>query len=341
MKRVSYPFEVITPALAGGAQPKQRAEIRPASIRGQLRWWFRVLGGFKSQSGSVRSREAEVFGSISNDSPHASKLVVRVSNAPASSAPRTMEDLGAAPFSKKGYLLWPLRRDEDARATVPPGSKFELQILWKGDARLWPSIQALIAVFANLGSLGFRGRRAMGALACTSSIPLAEAISFFASPTNISVKAMAADSADQALSQLGGWLKSWRAYGRTGQNDAEQGMPGFKWAKSDHDLGAAILSRNPSRPQSMYRAAIGLPLNQRFQRDNLDWKPAGAGRFASPVLLRPHRTASGQWKALVIFVHNHEWPSNEHITADRGGTVSVSLDLLKAMQADPNLTPLH
>jgi CRISPR-associated protein Cmr1 len=341
MKRASYPFEVITPALAGGAQPHRKAEIRPASIRGQLRWWFRVLGGFKSQSGSVRSREAEVFGSISTDSPNASRLVVRVSNPPASSPPKTMEELGAAPFSEKGYLLWPLRRQEDARATIAPGSKFELQILWKGNPELWPSIQALVAVFANLGSLGFRGRRAMGALTSQATQPLGQALNFFATPANISIQGMDAASADNAISRLGGWLKSWRAYGRTGQNDAEKGMPGFKWAKSDHDLGAAILSGNPSRPPAIYRAAIGLPLNQRFRRDNLDWKPAGAGRFASPVLLRPHRTPSGQWKALVIFVHNHEWPSNQKVTADRGRAASVSLELLKAMQADPNLTPLQ
>ena len=344
MKRASFPFEVLTPAIAGGAQPKQRAEIRPSSIRGQLRWWFRVLGGFQAQSGSVRAREAEVFGSIADGQPAASKLVVRVCNAPASTAPQTMQDLKVAPFSDKGYLLWPLQETKtagkaNARATIAPGSKFELQILWKGAPELWPGIEALVSVFANLGSLGFRGRRAMGALAGVSTLPLQSALSLFASPAHISLTALDASNSDNALSSLGGWLKSWRAYGRTGQNDAEQDMPGFERAKSDHDLGAALLFGNQPRPQAIYRAALGLPLNQRFQGGSLDWKPLNSGRFASPVLLRPHRTPTGQWKALVIFIHKHEWPQGEQVTAGRGRTVPVSADLLKAMQADPRLNP--
>lgn len=347
MKRATFHFEVLTPAIAGGAQPKQKAEIRPASIRGQLRWWFRVLGGFQAQTGNVRAREAEVFGSIEDGDPKASKLVVRVCNAPPSSVAKTMQELDAAPFSDKGYLLWPLQETRtagkaNARATIAAGSKFELQILWKGAPSLWRDIEALISVFANLGSLGFRGRRAMGALASTTVPPLPTlemALSRFACPANISVKAMEANSGDRAISTLGGWLKSWRAYGRTGQNNAEQGMPGFNWARSDHDLGAAILSGTQQRPQAMYRAALGMPLNQRFQRDHLDWKPLNSGRFASPVLLRPHRAPTGHWKALVIFIHKHEWHDDERVTAGRGRTAPVSPDLLKAMQADPRLHP--
>lgn len=340
MKRASFQFEVLTPAIAGGASPKQRAEIRPASIRGQLRWWFRTLGGFQSQSGTVRAREAEVFGSISEGALHSSPLVVRVARAPASTPPKTMDGLGAAQFSDKGYLLWPLRRPEDARATIEPGSKFELQVLWKGKVALWPDVLALVSIFANLGSLGFRGRRAMGALTASSVPPLSEALERFASARDISIKSISAKSGDNAIKELGGWLKSWRAYGRTKDNPrAEQNMPGFHWAKSDHDLGAAILFGGTQSP-AVFRAALGLPLNQRFQAGkSLDWN-TDTGRFASPVLLRPHRTPAGEWKALVIFVHKHEWPAGKQVNAGRQARVPVSLDLLKAMQADPRLTPV-
>ena len=337
MKRASFQFEVLTPAIAGGANPKQRAEIRPASIRGQLRWWFRALGGFQSQLGTVRAREAEVFGSISEGALHSSPLVVRVARAPVSTTPKTMDGLGAAQFSDKGYLLWPLRRTEDARATIEPGSKFELQVLWKGQVALWPDVLALVSIFANLGSLGFRGRRAMGALRASSVPPLPEALERFSSPRDISIKSIPATGGDNAIKELGGWLKSWRAYGRTKDNPRpEQNMPGFNWAKSDHDLGAAILFGGP-QPPAVFRAALGLPLNQRFQAGSLDWN-TDSGRFASPVLLRPHRTPAGEWKALVIFIHKHEWPMGKQVNAGRRTRVSVSLDLLKAMQADPRLT---
>jgi CRISPR type III-B/RAMP module RAMP protein Cmr1 len=337
MKRASFQFEVLTPAIAGGARSKRQAEIRPASIRGQLRWWFRVLGGFQSQTGSVRSREAEVFGSISGDTLHSSLLMVRVAQAPVCTPPKTMEGLGAAQFSEKGYLLWPLRRDEDARATIAAGSTFELQVLWKGEIAFWPDVLALVSIFANLGSLGFRGRRAMGALTAKSVPPLAEALERFASPRDISIKWIPATSGDNAIKELGGWLKSWRAYGRTRDDPRpEQQMPGFKWAKSDHDLGAAVLFGGPQSP-AVFRAALGLPLNQRFNAGSLDWN-TDSGRFASPVLLRPHRTPAGEWRALVVFIHKHEWPVQENVNAGRRTRISVSLELLKAMQGDPRLT---
>jgi CRISPR type III-B/RAMP module RAMP protein Cmr1 len=337
MKRASFQFEVLTPAIAGGARSKRQAEIRPASIRGQLRWWFRVLGGFQSQTGSVRSREAEVFGSISGDTLHSSRLTVRVAHAPVCTPPKTMEALGAAQFSEKGYLLWPLRKDDDARATIAAGSKFELQVLWKGETAFWPDVLALVSIFANLGSLGFRSRRAMGALAANSVPPLAAALGRFASPRDISIKWLPAKNADNAIKELGGWLKSWRAYGRTKDDPRpEQQMPGFKWAKSDHDLGAAVLFGG-TQAQAVFRAALGLPLNQRFNAGSLDWN-TDSGRFASPVLLRPHRTPEGEWRALVVFIHSHEWPVGTQVNAGRRKRVSVSLELLKAMQADTRLT---
>jgi CRISPR type III-B/RAMP module RAMP protein Cmr1 len=340
MNRSSFSFEVLTPAIAGGANPKMRAEIRPASIRGQLHWWFRTLGGFKMQTGPVRSREAEIFGSVAKNDAKASRLVIRVSNPPSSTPPMTMEALGAKPFSDKGYLLWPLRRQEDARATIAPGSKFEIQVLWLGDPKLWASIQALISVFAHVGSLGFRGRRAMGALHSGSVLPFSEALSHFEKPTNITIKSIntTLSSADRSIQELGRWLKSWRAHGRTKDDPRpEQEMPGFKWAKSDHDLGANLLSRRNPGAAQIYRPAVGMPLTQRFTGGALEWKPGNQGRFASPILLRPYRTSTGVWKALVLFIHCHEWDQNKQVSPNRGVTVRVSLDLLRAMQNDPQL----
>ena len=341
MKHAAFQFEILTPAIAGGADPKHRAEIRPPSIRGQLRWWFRVLGGFKSQTGTLRSREMEIFGSVGKDNTHSSNLVVRIPNPPVSQTPQTMEELGAQPFSDAGYLLWPLRRKEDARPTIRPGLKFELQIIWKGNPTLWPEIKALITVFGHLGSLGFRGRRAMGALTLQTQLSLKSALGFFQSPEHISVKSLEANNGEHAIKQLGYWLKSWRAYGRTSERErAEKQMPGFKWASSDHDLGASLLFGNQQRPQQIFRAAIGLPLTQRFQGGSLDWKTSDAARFASPVLLRPYRSPSGSWHALVIFVLNHEMKEGSTVSAGRGRTVPVSLDLLKAMKMDPRLKDL-
>lgn len=68
MKSETFHLELITPCFCGGAEPEKQAEIRAPSIRGQLRWWFRTLGGFKSLAPMpVHEQEAMVFGSTAGD----------------------------------------------------------------------------------------------------------------------------------------------------------------------------------------------------------------------------------------------------------------------------------
>ena len=69
MIHIEEKLTLITPCFCAGADPKV-AELRAPSIRGQLRWWFRVLGG-------TPEKEKEVFGGV-HEGAKASKIVVRV-----------------------------------------------------------------------------------------------------------------------------------------------------------------------------------------------------------------------------------------------------------------------
>jgi CRISPR-associated protein Cmr1 len=64
MKRYELQVEFVTPCFLGGADKEAAAEWRAASIRGQLRWWFRSLAGGLYQGSHQRVRDAEalVFG---------------------------------------------------------------------------------------------------------------------------------------------------------------------------------------------------------------------------------------------------------------------------------------
>lgn len=62
------------------------------------------------------------------------------------------------------------------------------------------------------------------------------------------------------------------------------------------------------------------------------------GRFASPILLRPHRDTDGKWHALVIFVDAHRWPKDKPVFLN-GQPRRVSLDLYNAMKNDRRLKP--
>jgi len=351
MIRQTYTLEIITPCFCAGANPAE-AEIRASSIRGQLRWWFRVLGGFKSLAPiSVREQEAMIFGSAAGDVEIAGKLQVRVKTHPMKQSVKDGQQLGHPNFSDSAFLTFPIQSREkgsqktqyNGRGVIADG-RFDLIILWKGGPQLQSDICALVAVFGLLGSLGFRGRRAMGALAFVGSLPISlpTALSCFVSPEAIAIKSLVANSAENAISILGGWLRSCRSHGRSGQNEKETKSAYFKYAKNDHDIGYSLPE---TQGKDAFRPALGLPIIQRIRNGTNNWewdwnaiKGKAEGRFASPVILRPHRDAERNWHALVIFVEALKWPEGKQVFLN-GKARSVSLDLYEAMKRDSKLAP--
>ena len=356
MIRQTYQFEILTPCFCGGAEPLQRPEIRAASIRGQLRWWFRVLGGFKSLApADACCQEKQVFGSAAGESGHAGQLILRVTDcSDPSSEPKGERDFPA----DANYILFPLRKTNrgvfgDLDGKNQRFGSFRMEVLWKGKPSQAADVEALITVFANLGALGFRSRRAMGALALTHHImSLADALGRFQSESSIDIRAMPAANAASAIKVLANWLRDWRAHGRS--KDLKPGNaanlppenPGFQYAKRDHDIGygiAAVMNKPAFRP------ALGLPIIQRTSNrtNRWEWKwnqqnGKFEGRFASPVLLRPHRDAKDNWHALVIFVDVHKWPDGptpgrpKQVFLNRN-LCDVSLDLYEEVKKDTRL----
>jgi CRISPR/Cas system CMR-associated protein Cmr1 (group 7 of RAMP superfamily) len=305
MKTEHFELELLTRCFLGGANPLTTAELRASSIRGQLRWWFRTLGGFNAPASSnLRQQEDEIFGMAADGSGTAGMLRVQILR----TASVTQEVIGLGlgrvqvPVGEK-YFLWPFEQDPmKPRACLATGTKFQLRVHWRGNPALWPSIRALVTVFGQLGSLGTRSRRAMGALTFANAPPnLSTALAHFSSPTSITVRQLNSvghTTVQAAVAALAEWLKQWRGYTVSIR------------ARQDHDLGAGLaLATQPA-----YRAALGLPIGQRFNGGRtVKWefgRRPNKGRFASPVILRPYRVAAQQWRALVIFVDAHEWPDD-------------------------------
>lgn len=349
MKSETFEFEIITPCFCGGAEPQERAEIRAPSIRGQLRWWFRALWGFKSLAKlDLKEQEAAIFGSASGESGCASKLTLRVEPCSPGKPLFSKEakddiEMNAKPGSDKGYLLFPLRKNRKGVFLYP--YFFKLTVLWKGDDKYWDDICALIKVFGHLGALGFRSRRAMGALSLrkyNTKSELKAALNRFNCPSNIDIKYLKANSSENAIIELGRWLKRWRSSAKSMQN---QGESGYKYAKNDRDIGYNILN-GIFLKQPTYKPAIGLPIIQSFKgRGKVNWcksrkegreEDREEGRFASPVILRPYKSENNQWYGLVMFVDIYKWRDNDNVYID-GKPFPVSLDLYKAMKNSSKL----
>lgn len=169
MRTETYTLTFLTPCFCAGAD-QSRAEIRPSSIRGQLRWWFRALGGSKCD-------ERDLFGGVHGEAPTASAIVVRVSdikhgqpwnpphvspNSPSSYVWHFASVSGKQPGSRGYGPRW--NRD----AVLSPGTSFKLHILYRHplpDA-LNAAFKRSLACFLTLGSFGLRATRGLGAFSC-------------------------------------------------------------------------------------------------------------------------------------------------------------------------------
>jgi len=353
-----FHLELITPCFCGGAEPDKQAEIRAPSIRGQLRWWFRTLGGFKSladQKVGVRQQEDMIFGTVAGGKGSAGRLIVRVEAPNGRSLTDSAEFQTPDMASPEGYLLFPLRQKTRKKSALP---SFTLQLVWRGTPALQGEIQALGAILGHLGSVGFRGRRAMGAMAFSQPGPdLKTALARFNKPDAVNVYELddACGNASASTIGLAKWLKSWRQHGRTPQLATNE--PGFGFARRDHNEGLARLRGQPvtsdppghaskGKVGETFRPTLGLPIIQFFSSQpkgsnkvNWDFGSGNAkGRFASPVILRPHRDALDKWHSLVIFLDAHKWPESHPVYLN-GQPRAVSLALYEAMKSDPGLKP--
>src|SRR5437868_2008552 len=116
MMKVELKVKILTPLFIGGAN-QQQPELRPASVRGALRFWLRAgLGGVIGDKNWARlySLEAEVFG----EAERGSTVNVR---------------LLQPPFASRREPLLPHRHDQTAglSSAVPDGVEFNLTLALK------------------------------------------------------------------------------------------------------------------------------------------------------------------------------------------------------------------
>lgn len=248
------------------------------------------------EQGSGADQEDLIFGRTAGARGQAGKLLLRITSPPLENEPANAADLGAGMNTLLGYALFPLRPfgDQDGRrGKIREGQKFRLEVVWRGEAGLWDSVAALVAVWGHLGWLGFRGRRAFGALQLISpELCLWDALSHFWRPEHVRILELPQDNLTdgrQTAARLLVWYRSWRHPGQRGrrwdrqsrrwvdipaQQQAEnRAQPGFAYARRDHNEGLAVQGTgapnpDPENPRGRagesFRPALGLPMIQYF-----------------------------------------------------------------------------
>ncbi len=144
MHKTTFHCEVLSPMFIAGADGTT-PEIRPPSIRGMMRFWWRALHGHLSVV-NLKKEEEKLFGGPDNKSPF-SVRVVRTSY----TISNVEKLVPHKPFP--AFCI-----EEKSKFSVVLQSGFPNM-----DTKTWEKIQSIFIVSACLGGLGRRTRRGMGA----------------------------------------------------------------------------------------------------------------------------------------------------------------------------------
>ena len=303
----------------GGVDPGEidrSLPVRPSALRGQLRFWWRLLNGSGQTSQQLFSDESALWGGISSRGPQASQVSLHVKTASVGDGELVAKSR-IANFPHYALILEP-KADP---ILLKSGYKFELTICFERTVQRKQRAQVLEALrwWASFAGVGARTRRGLGAVKVVHS--------------NTGLKPVSAEEVERRggkmalLSPGNDALKAWTtAVNALRRFRQEQGIgrkagPGRShWPEPDtiRDVtGQSARNHPPVHPAKGYypRAAFGMPLVFHFKqsRDPNDGRdpedmvltPDGHNRMASPLILRPYHDGR-QYRPLALLLPGWE-----------------------------------
>ena len=181
MKKIIFEIETITPMFLAGAN-QSKAELRAASIKGLLRFWWRALQA-EADLDKLRKKEARIFGS-SDEGVGGSTFGIRLSNTenvqPVTTRLPNNNQIHTVTFRSQRqnrqiiinileYLAYgpynPQRKK--LRPYIPENRKFNLILSFNKEQYL-PEVLKAMCVFSLFGGLGSRSRNGFGSFCITN-----------------------------------------------------------------------------------------------------------------------------------------------------------------------------
>lgn len=362
-------YRFLTYVFGGGVRIREHRKLRDeltpvrgASIRGQLRFWWRACnpGGCETLA-KLRAREAEIWGATSAPS----RVTVEVIEQPKPPQEVAVYREGGGVYrgmEAYAYGAFPLQPAREARDRRPGvlfdyrKSSFSLRLTYPRD--LAADVQEALWAWEAFGGLGARTRRGFGAVHPTKTpVQLREVKSFLARletrPRIPGVPSLAgarmAFSETASFDALDAWktgldllrrIRQGPGFGRNhGQEPRRPGRS--RWPEPDEirRLTGAASSRH-DKPEvsvrSFPRAAFGMPIVFHFKDSGdpsckpLELRPKEFERFASPLLLRP--VADGQKFRTLAVVLSSEPPAAQLLAGKKSFPVETGLDSTTAAQ---------
>lgn len=174
MEKFSVTLKTITPLFLGGADPNEKAELRPPSIKGAMRFWYRAIDP------EYKEWEDKIFGSTEQGQ---GVFFIRLKNYKqgANGFKKSDYDLlttDSGKNSKNGiiYLGFPLetgdnrRNNYQQRKFIKAGEIIDFDLIFreKPDEKIRKAILGSLWLLGHIGGLGSRSRRGFGTVALQS-----------------------------------------------------------------------------------------------------------------------------------------------------------------------------
>lgn len=313
MERETLQVEFVTPCFLGGAS--QGAEWRAASIRGELRWWFRAVAGAEHGLEEVRKAEAAIFGSTERQA----RLRIRALGGPGArstwsdfdrrlrasqiaqhwndTAQSTVERLRLMKDGKEilsnplHYLgFGPFEKGNLARPYLPAGNTADFHLDWRpGSIR--PEFHTLFEdalwSWLNLGGLGAKSRKGYGSLKLLhrTSEPSQEPPSKEPTDTREAFQSRAREVLQRARDFKG--EPEWTHFSARSRVFLAKSNDWTTWQDAMERLGSWIIAyRRRYGSSKDVRVVDGLPLKNR----DYDWAAPNGKNLGAEI---PDRTGFG------------------------------------------------
>lgn len=327
----SFDIQVITPMFGGGTEAGTSDPctiIRPSSIRGHLRFWWRATrGAHYATFQELHAAEEAVWGTV--DKPSSVRVHVEVTNPGKSEVCAEAPAQGGMPMPRDGYpgyAIFPFQGTRDERPRhARVNVKFRLFVEHQEEHT--KDVGASLWAWLNFGGIGARTRRGCGALYCATFAPQKVTPLDLKSWAVQKIREFALELPQQARpwpklwglpitsqateSPMAAWkhavelLKTYRQGEGVGRNVGARNRPGrSRWPEADSlrqltKLGdPRHLPSQTINERAFPRAEFGLPIIFHFKdvadsANNCELYPRDKNRMASPIILKPLAYGNG------------------------------------------------
>ncbi|MEF3191401.1 MAG: type III-B CRISPR module RAMP protein Cmr1 [Campylobacterales bacterium] len=327
MNEIKASFRIVTPMFLGDANSSANDGLRPPSIKGVLRYWWRALNWQVALERSnhdhdralewLHDNEARLFGATATEVGGGQGVFLMQIEATQPIVSENNKNLlenkpGLQYLAGQGLYNY---RDKLLRNYIKPGQSFTLMLRFKPKTTQEDitSIKQALLLFGLIGGVGARSRRGFGSITIekldnekipnnvneyihalqqlignpTTDLPPFTA---FSSQSRIDISKKGTDIIS-VHDEIGRELQLYRSYGKDGKVNGKSAERNFK---DDHDL-ILNFAKNNSLTRIPRRTVFGLPHNYFFSstRYKVDYFPPDQdnkeGRRASPLFIHLHQ----------------------------------------------------